>query len=166
MLPPCGLGAFGSIVIVPRMNGCGRQKYQYTPGSVNIKLKLWPTCRSPESHNPLSEVVVCTVGPLFVQVIVVPGGTDTPKTPGLKSKSSTVTFVTERAVGATCVAGAAGAGAGPSEPWSEKTHSVSPRGKSSWKLPPEASATYCCPSTRCLARTQSWADMPVRERYP
>src|SRR5205823_4261891 len=100
-------------VIVPRMNGCGRQKYQYTPGSVNAKLKVSPTCMSPESHNPLSEVEVCTVGPLLVQVIVVPGGTATPKTPGLKSKSSTVTFVTERAVGATCVAGAGGAGAGP-----------------------------------------------------
>src|SRR5437868_12238021 len=120
------------------MNGCGRQKYQYTPGSVNAKLKLCPTARSPESRNPLSEVVVCTVGPLLVQVIVVPGGTATPKTPGLKSKSSTTTVLTDRAVAATCAEGAGGAGAGPRVPFRAKTHSVSPRGKSSWKLPPEA----------------------------
>ena len=36
--PPCGAGAFGSMVIEPRMNGCGRQKYQYTPGSLKVKL--------------------------------------------------------------------------------------------------------------------------------
>src|SRR5690349_19345205 len=106
---PCGAGAFGSTVMVPRIQGCGRQKYQYTPGSLNANVKEPPASSRPESHTPVSDVVVCCVGPLFVQVIDVPGGTATPKTPGLKSKSSTVTAFTERAVAATCDAGAGGA---------------------------------------------------------
>src|SRR5262249_20025861 len=81
--PRGGAGALGSMVIVPRMNGCCRQKYQYTPGSAKLKLKLSPTCRSPESQSPPSDVVVWTVGPAFVHVMVVPGGTATPDTPGL-----------------------------------------------------------------------------------
>ena len=48
---------------------------------------------------------------------------------------------------ATCVVGAAGAATGPIVPFKENTHNVSPRGKSSWKLPPDATATYCCPLT-------------------
>src|SRR5438876_6844624 len=65
---PWEAGALGSTVMVPRIQGCGRQKYQYTPGSSKVKLKLCPAARSPESHTSLSEVVVWTVGPWFVQV--------------------------------------------------------------------------------------------------
>src|ERR1700694_3787157 len=97
LAPSWGAGALGSMVMVLRIQGCGRQKYQYTPGSWNVKLKLWPAARSPESHTWLSEVVVWTVGPWFVQVMVVPGGTATPKRPGLKAKSTIVTALTDRA---------------------------------------------------------------------
>src|SRR5438067_8396874 len=117
MAPPCGAGAFGSMVMKPRMNGCGLQKYQYTPALSNLKLNESPAFNSPESHVPLSAVVVCAVGPLLFQVIVVPGGTATPKVPGLKSKSSIVTLVTERAVAPTWVAGAGGAALGPMVPF-------------------------------------------------
>jgi hypothetical protein len=135
------------MVILPRMNGCGRQKYQYTPGSANVKLNESPTFMSPESQTPLSDVVVCTVGPVLVQVMVVPGRTATPNTPGSKAKSLTVTLDTDRAVAGTTDAGSGGAAAGPRVPFNENTHSVSPRAKSNWKLPPEAIATYCWPST-------------------
>src|ERR1051326_6335527 len=120
--PPAGAGAFGSMVMVPRIHGCGRQKYQNRPLSLKVWLKVSPTFSRPESHSPVSEVVVCCVGPLLVHVMVVPGGTATPNTPGLKSKSSTVTLLTERAVAATCAAGAGGAATGPIVPFSEKTH--------------------------------------------
>src|SRR5204862_4908149 len=79
--------------------------------------------------------------------MVEPGGKDTPKTRGSNEKSLAVTLVTERAVAATVVAGTGGAATGPIVPFKANTHSVSPRGKSSWKLPPDDTATYCWPST-------------------
>src|SRR5690242_20542707 len=86
------------------------------------------------------EVTECGCLPVFVQVTVVPGGMMIE--PGTNPKSTMLTWLTASDEAETSELGGGGALAGPIVPFSEKTQSVSPRGKSSWKLPPEATATY------------------------
>src|SRR3712207_5033459 len=90
------------------------------------------------------DVAECGCWPVLVQVTVVPGGTMI--VPGEKAKSTICTLLTETALAWTSELGGGGAGTGSSVPSSEKTQRLSPRGKLSWKLPPEATATYCLPS--------------------
>ena len=73
-------------VIVPVIcTGWTVQWYGYVPAVLNVYVNVSPFARKPESHTPVSEVVVCVIWPVFVQQTVVPTGTV--MSAGLKNRS-------------------------------------------------------------------------------
>ena len=95
-------------------------------------------CERPRRHSPSRATTVCSVSVSFVQVIAVPGRTT--RRDGVNPVSLMLILLVKT------VRGSMGCGlAGGSAPSSAKTHRVSPRGKLSCQLPPEATAIYCFP---------------------
>jgi len=73
------------------MSWCGRQTYGNVPAPVNVKEKVSPAGRVPESNTPVSEVTVWALCPELIQQTVVPTGIVRPI--GLKTKSRASTTV-------------------------------------------------------------------------
>ena len=123
---------------MPSRPGAAGATKSNAPSSRKTCVNDVPGASGPERHSPSRATTVCSVSVSFVQVIAVPGRTT--RRDGVNPVSLMLILLVKT------VRGSMGCGlAGGSAPSSAKTHRVSPRGKLSCQLPPEATAIYCFP---------------------